>query len=87
MRVISGVVFRADQSTSDYGGGNSQNWHGEDSYRLGETYNGLPISNIDIVSDEWSKWVEVSVLEYPKGLKLVCSIPFHALNRLYYEDL
>ena len=86
MKVISRVVFRADQSTSDYGGDNSQNWHGEDSYRLGESYNGLPIVNIEL-AERWNmNWVEIFVREQ-ETIKLVCSIPIHAVNRMYFEDL
>lgn len=87
MKVISRVVFRADQSATDYAKESVQYWHGEDSYRLGETYNGLPIVSIDI---SWIPgnipWALIYVEEKDEK-KLVCSIPIHAVNRMYYEDL
>ena len=86
MKVISRVVFRCDQETHDHSGDNSQNWHGEDSYRLGETYNGLPFVNIALNIKWGVTWIEIYVLEKDK-VELVCSIPIHAVNRLYWEDL
>lgn len=84
MNEISKVMYRANNSTSDWDGGNQQCWFGEDSYEVGESAFGGTITYIGMAFAFNSPSMPV-VQIIVEGKGKVCEIPWHMVCRLYYK--
>lgn len=79
--MINKVYFRTDQDTSDYDG-HSQNWHGENSFSLGEVVYGEKITMIGY----GYMHEDVPCIKIFVGAgKLYCEIPMTSVCRVYYS--
>jgi len=80
--MINKVYFRKDQDACSYEGSSPRNWHGEDSYMLGEKVIGKRITMIGIF--QYNENLTVVRIFVEDG-KLYCEIPMTSVCRIYYS--
>lgn len=84
---IMKIVYMQECEHSDWDGGNPQKYMGEESWQVGEKFNGEFIQGVvyQFIGDEHGSvdlWVEK-----PDGrISMAMSIPPHAVQRVYYGE-
>ena len=84
---IMKVVYMTECSTSDWSGENRRNYMGEESWTVGEKFNGEFVKGVvaEITQDGYSAidiWVKI-----PAGaIVMSMTIPPHAVQRIYYGE-
>jgi len=88
MMKIMKVVFTQECSLSDWDGGNSRSYMGEESWKVGEKFNGEFIKGVvEAISYDVELVREISIW-VKAGDSLLCAmtIPPHAVQRIYYGE-
>lgn len=85
---IMKVVYMQECEHSSWDGGNSQRYMGEESWRVGEKFNGEYIQGIvtSIAEDVVGGWFSVFVTTPERTLLQAMCIPVHAVQRIYYGE-
>ena len=88
---IMKVVYTAECSISDWDGGNSRRYMGEESWSIGQKFNGEfiqgEVSGIDYdQNSEYGGGVSIWVKRGGDFLVCAMTIPIHAVQRIYYGE-
>jgi len=84
---IMKIEFMTERSECDWDGGNQRRYMGEQSWAVGEKFNGEYIKGtVYQLLDDEDGMIDLWVEDGNAKIHLAISFPIHAVNRIYYGE-